>query len=436
VVADDGDYRAAQVSARGLDTLENGVVTVDLPVLADRALASQWAEGLLAEARRSGDGARLQLPPSRAALEPGDPVVLDAGPPGRVWRITSLHGISVRRADLLPAMAGPVLLAGPEPGSLAALGVVSRPLLRLMDLPLSSEETGARGGLWAMGWARPWPGALGLSAGADAQSATERATLDAPAFTGVLEAELAPGAEGRWDRASTIRVRLNDGALSAVTALAALAGDALVAVEGEAGWEVIAFTDADLQSDGAYVLSGLLRGLGGSPAGAKPSGAAFVLLDGAGAVLPVISEERGVDLFIAAHRPGEPASASAARQLTARYDARDLKPLRPVHLRVRRAGTALALSWTRRDRIEADSWAANEIPMSEAREAYRVELWDGDSQRAVHEITAPALLIDAAALAAHFPAGLAAASVRIAQISDAYGPGSALGASLDPSHFG
>jgi len=436
VVADDGDYRAAQVSARGLDTLENGVVSVDLPVLADRTLASQWAEALLANARLAGDGVRLQLPPSRAALEPGDPVVLDAGPQGRVWRIAALDGIAVRRADLAPALAGPVLLAGPEPGSGEAHGVTSRPLLRLLDLPLSAGETGARSGLWAAGWVRPWPDALALSAGADAQSASERARIDAPAFTGVLEAKLAPGMEGRWDRASMIRVRLNDGALAAVPPLAALAGDALAAIEGAAGWEVIAFTGADLQSDGAYVLTGLLRGLGGSPADAKPSGAAFVLLDGAGAVLPINSEERGADLFVAAHRPGEAASSSGARQLVARYDGVDLKPLRPVHLRARQVEGGLDLSWIRRDRIEADSWAASEIPMSEAREAYRVELSDAGLPRAVFEVTAPHLALDTAELAALFPGGLSGARVLIAQISDAYGPGGELESALDPSDYG
>ncbi|MGX6647072.1 baseplate megatron protein TIM-barrel domain-containing protein [Maricaulaceae bacterium MS644] len=436
VVADDGDYRPAQVSARGLDTLENGVVSADLPVLADRTLAAQWAEGLLANARLAGDGVRLKLPPSRAALEPGDAVVLDAGPQGRIWRIAALDGIAVRRADLSPALAGPVLRAGPEPGSGEALGVSSRPLLRLLDLPLGADATGARGGLWAAGWARPWPGALALSAGPDAQSAGERATINAPAFTGVLEAELAPGAEGRWDRAGRIRVRLNDGALAAVTPFAALAGDALAAIEGEAGWEVIAFTGADLQGDGSYVLKGLLRGLGGSPANAKPSGAAFVLLDGAGAVLPVRSEERGADLFASAHRPGEPASASGARQLITRYDPMDLKPLRPVHLRVRQEDGGLALSWIRRDRVEADSWVRSEIPMSEARELYRVELCDDGTQRAVVETGEPNLAFDAAELAALFPGGLASATVRIAQISDAYGPGGELEAALDPSLYG
>ncbi|MEQ8405694.1 MAG: glycoside hydrolase/phage tail family protein [Oceanicaulis sp.] len=435
VVSDDGDYRPAQVSARGLDTLENGVVTADLPVLADRTLASVWAEGLLANTRLAAEGARLALPPSKVWLEPGDPVTLDAGPAGRVWRITALDGLLVRGAALSPALAGPALPAGPDPGAGDAASPASRPLLRLLDLPVGPRETGARGGLWAAGWAKPWPGALALSAGADLESASERVRLEAPAFTGVLESALNPGAEGRWDRAARLKVRLADGALSSVPPLAALAGETLAAVKGGEGWEVIAFTGAALQPDGAWLLTGLLRGLSGSPANAKAIGANFVLLDGAGAVLPVTSEERGADLFVALHRVEDEPGGGAARQVTARYEGADLKPLRPVHVRTRRRGGDLELSWTRRDRIDADAWARAEIPMSEAREAYRVELFDGGVPAGAYETVEPRLMLDAGALAAAFPAGLGAASARIAQISDAFGPGSAATAPLDPSTY-
>ncbi|MGJ3231306.1 MAG: baseplate multidomain protein megatron [Oceanicaulis sp.] len=435
VVADDGDYRPAQVSAHGLDALENGVVTADLPVLADRDLAAHWARRLLVNARLSADGAALVLPPSLSFLEPGDPVTLDVGPAGRVWRVTALDGGAARAAELSPALAGPSLPAGPEPGAGDAAVPASRPLLRLLDLPIASGETGPRGGLWAAAWAQPWPGALALSAGGDPDTVSERARIEAPAFVGVSESALGEGREGRWDRAAELRVRLWDGAVSSVTPLAALAGESLAAIEGEAGWEVIAFTGAELNADGTYRLTGLLRGLGGSPLDAKAAGAAFVLLDGAGAVLPVTGDERGADLIVSAHRPGEPASASAARQVTARYGGADLRPLRPVHARVRRSGADLALSWIRRDRIDADAWARPDIPMSEAREAYRVELFTEDTPAAAYETAAPHLTLDAAAVAALFPGGLQGATVRIAQISDAYGPGATVAAPLDPAAY-
>ena len=88
------------------------------------------------------------------------------------------------------------------------------------------------------------------------------------------------------------------------------------------------------------------------------------------------------------------------------------------------------------DRIDADAWARAEIPMSEAREAYRVELFDGAVPAGVYETTVSRLTLDAAALAAAFPGGLGAASARIAQISDAYGPGAAATAPLDPAAYG
>ncbi|MFP4518808.1 MAG: glycoside hydrolase TIM-barrel-like domain-containing protein [Oceanicaulis sp.] len=435
VVADDGDYRSAQISANGLDTLENAVVSLDLPVLADRTLAALWAERLLANARLNADSARLTLPPSKACLEPGDPVTLDAGPQGRIWRITGLDGLALREADLAPALAGPALLAGAQPGAGEGAPSASKPLLRVLDLPVPAGASAARGGLWAAAWAQPWPGALSLTAGPDAFNADARARIDAPAFTGALESGLAAGPEGRWDRAARLQVRLADGALSSVSQIQALAGDTLAAIEGADGWEVIAFTTAELLPGGAYRLAGLLRGLGGSPAGPKPPGAAFVLLDGAGVVLPVSSEERGAPLFVSAHRLQDPPSADAARQVTARYDGVDLKPLRPVHLTVCALGGGLRIGWIRRDRMDADAWAPAEIAMSEAREAYRVELIDAGAVVAIHETEAPSLTLDAAALSASFPAGLAEARVRVAQISDAVGPGAAAEAVLDPALY-
>jgi hypothetical protein len=176
--------------------------------------------------------------------------------------------------------------------------------------------------------------------------------------------------------------------------------------------------------------------LGGSPVEPKAAGAAFVLLDGAGAVLPVSGEERGAQLMVAAHAPDSSPGDDDARRVPARYDGVDLRPLRPVHVRVRRRGGDLELSWIRRDRIQSDAWTGVEIPMSEAREAYRVVLVNAGETVESRETTVPALNLSAADLSALFPGGLAQAQVRIAQISSAYGPGAIAEAPLTPTAYG
>lgn len=435
--ADDGDYRAGAVSARGLDHVQEGAVEVRLPALADRSLAKDWARSLLARARAESETARLTLPPSLCALEAGDAVTLDAGPSGRAWRLAALDGLNARAAELTGAPAGPALIAGPEPGAAPGAPQASRPLLRLLDLPLAPGEGGSRGGLWAAGWADPWPGELVLFAGASGEAAEERARITAPAWCGELTAALQAGVEGRWDRAGVVELRLYDGALSASNAAAVLGGANRLAVETELGWEVLAFGSAALSGPDTWRLTSLLRGLGGSPATGADPGAKVVLLDGAGVVLPVTAAERDAPITVIAVPPGKALTDTSARVVEAVYTGADLAPLRPVHLRSRWSGWDLSLSWIRRSRIDADAWTAGEIPLGEEAERYRVRLYDGVDLLVVErEVQAPGWTVPGPDLAAWFPGGLADARITVAQIGAGYGAGAEAVAPLDPAMHG
>ena len=435
--ADDGDYRAGAVSARGLDHVQEGAVEVRLPALADRSLAREWAGALLSRARADSETARLTLPPSSSALEAGDAVQLDVGPSGRVWRLAALDGLNVRPAELTGAPAGPALIAGPEPGAASGPKLPGRPLLRLLDLPLAPGEGAARGGLWAVGWADPWPGELVLFAGASAQSAQERARITQPAWCGELTAALAPGAEGRWDRAGVVELRLHDGALSASNPAAVLGGANRLAVETGLGWEVLAFETAVLTGPDTWRLTGLLRGLGGSPViGAQP-GAHVVVLDGAGVGLPVTAAERDAPITVIGVPPGRTLTDASARHVEAVYAGADLAPLRPVHLRSRWTGEDLALNWIRRSRIDADAWTAGDIPLGEEAERYRVRLYDAaDSLVVEREVQIPGWTIPATDLANWLPGGLAGARMSVAQIAAGYGASAEAVAPLDPVMHG
>lgn len=435
--ADGGDYRPGAVSARGLDHVTQGVIDVRLPALADHDLARDWARSVLARARAEGETARVALPPSLSFLEPGDGVVLDAGPAGRLWRIAALDGLSVRAGELTGAPPGPALVAGPEPGSAAAPARASRALLRLLDLPLSPGEGAARDGVWAAAWADPWPGEIVLFAGEAAASVRERARITAPAFCGELSAPLPAGFEGRWDNGSRLEVTLYAGAVSSVEAGEALSGANRVAVETSAGWEVLSFAAAELTAPQTWRLTQLLRGLGGSPAPGADEGARVVILDGAGAVLPISAEERGAPITVVAVPPGKPLSDVSARTVETVYAGMDRYALRPVHLRSRWSGADIALGWIRRGRIEADAWGAGEIALGEEAERYRVRIMDaGESVLREIETSTPGLTLAAADIAALFASGVADARFDVAQITPALGPGAVSSAALDPSAYG
>ncbi len=427
--ADDGDYRPASAAALGIDFALEGVIDIPLRALSDRDIAAGWAQEALARARAEALSARLTLSPSHIALEAGDAITLDAGPDGQVWRIAAADGRADRQCDLIGASAPSPARAGPDPASAPAPRPSSRPALVLMDLPRRPGQP-AREGFLAAAWADPWPGKLTVMAGPDVENAQTRSSLTAPAFVGQLVSTLASGFEGRWDNSSTVQLQLFSGTLSSAGAASVLNGTNRLAIETDAGWEVVGFTTATLGPDGSWTLTGLLRGLGGTPVTGASAGARVVVLDDASVTLPVDPHEVGTLLSVLAVPPGKAINDVSVRLVEAQYDGVEDRPLSPVHLKSVWAGGDLQLSWIRRARIDADAWGYGDIALDEPREAYQLTLLDDGEIVEQTEVPAPTHTLSAASLATLFPAGLAHARWKVAQISDSFGPGAAREAAL------
>lgn len=419
VIGDDGEYAPAAVSARGLDHVTDGLVSVQAPILADRGQAQGWARDLLARARTQGESVSAALPPSMARLEAGDPVQI-RGADAPLWRLDALEGIASRTAQLGPALGGLAPVAGPDPQPLSAPVAAGRPLVRLLDLPLDIGEDAPRNGLLAAVWSQPWAGAVQLYAGADLESAQARSRVNAPAQTGVLLDDLAAGPEGRWRQDASLRVRLYDGAFESRSRVSVLAGANQIAVETPQGWEVLAFEHAALEPDGAWRLTGLLRGLGGSLAPGASAGASVVTLDGALGALPVTDAERDAALSVIAVPQGARRSDGRARQLQAVYQARDLRPLSPVHLKVTLTEQDLTLDWIRRTRIGGDRWQGLDVPLGEALEAYDVALRDPNGAVIARWSASSSQLVLSLS---ELPADLSGHSFSVRQVSEGYGAG-------------
>jgi hypothetical protein len=123
---------------------------------------------------------------------------------------------------------------------------------------------------------------------------------------------------------------------------------------------------------------------------------------------------------------GRPFGDATAGAAAAAYDGRDLRPLRPVHLRVRRTGADLEFSWRRRTRVGGDDWVSLDVPLAEAEERYTFELLLSGLVVLTREVTAPAAVVTAAEEASLLPGGpYSAFEVRVAQISAVFGAGSA-----------
>jgi hypothetical protein len=99
-----------------------------------------------------------------------------------------------------------------------------------------------------------------------------------------------------------------------------------------------------------------------------------------------------------------------------------LKPYRPAHLKASMTPDgALAIRWIRRTRVDGDTWAGLDVPVSEAREAYQVVVRRAETTLATYEVTTQALTLSAAQVAEF---GLSPGDeIRVSQLSDRYGLG-------------
>lgn len=408
------DYQTGSVSARSDGT--GGGIDLDLPAVCAGDLAQAAAERMLAAGH---DEATAALGPLEALrLEAGDAVTLD-GSPGR-WRVERLELDETPRARLSRIVAAPRADERPDWRSGEPPVVTGAPFLRLLEPPPRPGETGEARPVAALA-ADPWR-PMRLAMGASAATLTVRATAAQPATVGVLVEPLGPGCVGRWDRANSLRVRIEGQAPSSAPDAAVFAGANAVAVEGAAGWEVVQFRTATLIGGDVWRLDGLLRGQRGTEpemrAGA-PAGATVVVLDAAVVPVTISPAERGLPLLCRAGPDG--AAGMAVTETTFTPTGRGDRPWRPAHLRTRASGADLELNWIARAPGDGDGWGGPE-PAAPVR--FRVRVTDGETTIREWIVESAAALYAADTLAADFPEGPPeTARITVAGWREGYGWG-------------
>jgi hypothetical protein len=395
------------------------VASQNVGLVLDAAGARVAAERALVAAGAGRDVLELTLPPSFAALEVGD-VIAVAGEGEGPFEITEIRDGLARKISaraVAPALHPAVLSERVSRGS-SAPAPVGEPLLVAAHLP---GETGSPlvSRLLLAAWASPWPGTVEVQL---ASTGASLARLTRPAALGELVSPLAVGPLERWDRQG-LTVKLYGGHLADVDEGAALAGSNRIAVETDVGWEVIGFAGAELVAEGTYQLTRLLRGQGGTAVGSAAAGARVVVLDEAVAVLSVEAGWVGDTLALRAFAGRRDAEGTA---FAGEVGLGPLSPLAPAHLRAVRDGAGdVTLGWVRRSRADAGSWAALEVGLDYAPEAYRVTIFDGATPVREIEVSTPAASYPASEQVADFgelPAGF---DFAVSQLGAEFGPGAA-----------
>ncbi len=422
------DYGVRATEAIFPDAPAPAVSTSELSLVLTGGEARAIAERWLAEARVARDKARFALPPSGLWAKAGDVVELDLPEGAGNYRLDHIEqaGVAmVQAVRIEPSLFEPV-----ETLDLAATMsayVPPVPVLPLfLDLPLLTGDEVPHAPHLAV-TARPWTGPVAVYRAPQDDGYSFALNLPTPARVGLTQSVLARARPGLFDRGPALRVRMTSGDLASATPAQVLNGaNAAVIGDGTSeNWEVFQFTDAVLVEPGVWEITGRLRGQAGSDAimpEAWPVGSWVVMLDGALDQVPLALSHRGLERHYrigpAARGYDDPSYVHTVQA----FNGIGLRPLAPVHLAATPGpGGDLSVSWVRRTRIDGDSWLAEEVPLGEDSERYRVRVMAGLTVLREETVDGPGWSYSAAMQAADGAA--APFAVEVAQVSGSFGPG-------------
>ncbi|WP_102224355.1 baseplate multidomain protein megatron [Acidimangrovimonas sediminis] len=420
-----GAYEAAAAEATFPGEGQLPVSQSEVPIVFTGVEGRQITERWLAEQRVARDSLKCAVPPSMPGLGAGDVVSLR----GLDYRIDHVEDAGAKILEATRVEPGVYI-----PSDAAEERVVPRPFVPpvpvfpvFMDLPLLTGTEVPQAPHLAV-TATPWPGTVACySAPQDAGYALNT-LIPARSVMGETLSILPAASAGLWDRGLALRVKVYGGALSSASMDDVLNGaNAAVIGDGTAEfWEVFQFAEATLVAPDTYDLSLRLRGQAGSdgvmPA-VWPIGSRFVLLDGAARQISLPLSARGLARHYRIGNAARPYDDPSYVHEVAAFGGIGLRPYSPCHLRaVVGADLWVRTGWTRRTRIDGDSWQGYDVPLGESREAYlvRVVLNGGIVREEV--VVTPEWAYSPAARDADGTLG-AGFSLAVAQISDSFGPG-------------
>ena len=422
------DYRRAVAEARRLVGASGRISLAELAIVMEADQATQIAESWLFETWAARERAQFSLPPSRIALEPGDIVALDGPGDARLFRVTEIGDHGAREIDAIriePDVYAPIT-AAPRNADAPLTTLPGQPSALLLDLPLLLGNESPDAGYFAA-MMRPWPGAIALYSSPDMSGFALRSLATEPATLGSTLDDLPAGPPGRFDKATTLTVRVDFGALNSINDLALFSGGNAAAIEHAPGhWEIIQFRDATLIGPSTYVLTTLLRGQQGTDGTISPmlpAGARFVLLDTALTPLDLSPSELGLPLNWRFGPSNRDLGAPSYDTLAHAFAGIGHRPYAPVHVRGKRDDVGLHIHWIRRSRIGGDSWDGVEIPLGEESERYEVDVIDGDSTVRTLTTSSPTALYSTSDQLADFGTTPDALTIRVYQLSERFGRG-------------
>lgn len=420
----DRDYQSGAARASIRERPGQAEASAELAIVSDLDRMTGVAEMILRSAADDRESVEFALPPS-SPLKPGEVFTLTPRSGATVRFIANQVTRGEDRKIKASLFSGTVFGAAggpgrPDPGTVTPASESAEPYL--MDLPILPGVTMDDHQGLASFVSKPWPGGVDLyrsSSQETGYSLNLRTGLQGTA--GETVAFLPPGKVGVWS-GETLEVELFDGAFISRPSEDVLNGANALALEHSPGnWEVLQYRDANLVAENTWHLTGLLRGQMGTEwvrdTGGLATGARIVALDAAVTPVAMRAEEIGRPFYWRA----SPSNVDQAEAEEVSHTFRGIgrRPLSPCHLKATVSGAQLSLSWIRRTRVEGDAWPdTGDVPLGEVFERYLVEVGPEGAPLVSLEVS------DATTVAAVDVSAVSGVQeVRVAQISETYGPG-------------
>jgi hypothetical protein len=394
-------FEDISVEAASAHIPDQTVSVNNLPLSLTRAEGFAIAERWLSEAQIARDTLRFDLPPSQRSLSAGALIARDDGSTWRIDRVEDRGFRSIEATRVEPS----TLIPSDEIEDFAPISQFQPPLpvdSEFLDIPLISGQEIEHAPHLAVS-AKPWSGSVAVYASDSDDGFAFNTLIPRGATIGHLQTPLARAKPGLWDRGDACDVRIFAGGLSAATENAVLNGQNWAAIGHPTvpDWEIIQFADAQLINPGLWRIGRRLRGQQGTDAVMPdlwPVGTKFVLLDGAPTQLTLPEAARGLDRYWRIGPSRKPLTDPTYTQHIKAFYGVGLRPYSPVHLKANWASNGdLEISWTRRTRIDGDSWQGLDVPLGEASENYALRISDATgTKRSVGFGNSPYALLMAA----------------------------------------
>jgi hypothetical protein len=432
-------YQDGQASAPRLIDTTVQTQDVQLAIAMTPTQARQIAEILLRAAWIGREGLPITVDASwLGTINPASAINLSLSGVERRYRVTtadysfpsSLQLQLVREEeDAWTSIESAPVTGAVATSQVAIVGVQGPTQLLVLDIPALRSVDNAPGYYAAVRpYLTPWLGATIYRSVDGGVTFNDLVTASQTGTLGTVSNVLSAWPETVWDQTNSITVVLDSGTLSSSTINGLMNLANFVAYGADTRWEILQFKTATLNSDGSYTLTGLLRGLLGTEqyTGQHQAGDSFVLLTGSIIRLSDELSYMGASEILRAVTTSTALAAATNVAQTPREIC--LKPIAPVHLAGGRdaAGNVL-MQWVRCDRFANDLVDGSDVPMSETRESYDLEIYDGEDYatvvRTFFGLTSPAATYTEANQVTDFGSAQSAVYTRVYQNSAQIGRG-------------